>query len=477
MQQHFFKGEESMKDKLTNLLITLLVAALLAVSFLSVSSGYGLFRDETADTEELLPSDVTETGSSERTDRFVLPEFIGARGTRLGSFGLMADRNSMTELYEFLAPYLSAALTTGRCEQADDGDTLWNTLLSEGEILYLRYHTGLRASVIAAHLCGKTPRESLAAAAGEAPEIRELILLLLPQGTTRSPFEVTVKDTGGTVYRYTADVGGYADTGEPLLFDTELFANATKLSGLSPFTFYGLSSLSGIPDYTKLSPSQPLLEQPPSASGIAAEACPSVLSEAALTRLGYLPSGYGSYTDTDNGYAVVYVSTHGTLRYGDGKITFSASIDGGIPLRSTAAQSDAASLYADLRAAELLVARLQSTQPELFGGDAELLLTSVGRTETGLILGFSYFLDNIEVLTEGREPIGMTLTVEDGKVIALDADALNVALRAYLVKNYQQATVLRILSPSVHAANSSCLRLVYRLLDGDSYTEWLLEIR
>ena len=77
-----------MKDKLTNLLITLLVAALLAVSFLSVSSGYGLFRDETADTEELLPSDVTETGSSERTDRFVLPEFIGARGTRLGSFGL-----------------------------------------------------------------------------------------------------------------------------------------------------------------------------------------------------------------------------------------------------------------------------------------------------------------------------------------------------------------------------------------------------
>ena len=129
----------------------------------------------------------------------------------------------------------------------------------------------------------------------------------------------------------------------------------------------------------------------------------------------------------------------------------------------------------DTYCAEALLKQLAEIQPELFGGDAYPMLTSVGAEGTSIKLVFSYFFDNVIIMNDDDTVSTITLTLQSGRLIRADISLMNANDISYRVKNYPMFTVLRVLTPGASPEHGSLLRLAYKRAQGDCYTEWILE--
>ena len=81
----------------------------------------------------------------------------------------------------------------------------------------------------------------------------------------------------------------------------------------------------------------------------------------------------------------------------------------------------------------------------------------------------------MRILTAEGDTCGITVKVDNGKVVSARADLMNANNISYRIKSYPMYTVLRVMTPSVRPEVYSLLRLAYRTGEGDRYTEWLLE--
>lgn len=450
-----------MKRLLLNTLITILVCALLAVTVLYAITASGLF---TASEEEYMH---TDSGDAEIATafRFLMPEFIGARGSAIGSVGFLAGDEATEEIYSFLSPAICAAFADGTGTPVAGG--LWSELIRENNVIYLRYHSRYTAAMIAAHL------GSTSSIKGENPTVSEILMVLDGEDPDSGKYVLYTRNTNGDLCVFATE-GGYRAGGKAVLIDTETFSRYSELSGNSPFNFVALSNISGIPAASLLSPSQPVLDTPPAPAGLNFEATEGELSSELLAFLGFPPAGLGNYVDDLTG-ARVYVNTLGTLRHSASNIEFEATSEGGISLLGTNDNVDAYSVFESIYAVEALLSRLNEQRPDLFGNDARLILTETTAENGAVTLKYGYFYSNVMILDANGERCGITVTVKNGKILHINADLLNARAISYRIKSYPMFTVLRVLTPSVSPKVYSALRLAYRVADGDVYTEWMLE--
>lgn len=444
-----------MKKIMLNTLLTALVAALVAVTVLNALSSTALFSSDGGEKS------YEGTSGQNDTNGFLLPEFIGAKGPLTGSIGLLANKASVTEVYAFLSPLISAAFSDGRGEYVSS--SVWNDLIGEENTVYLRYHSELKAAMIFAHIDGNY------ILSGENPYVSEMLFVLNEADDSRTVYTVYTRSKNAAVCRFTAE-DGYKANGSAVYFDTETFARFSDLSGNSEFDYLAFQSISGIPERALMLKSQYILATPPAPSGLRFGQTDAELSSELLAALGFTPAGLGVYED-DTG-ATVYINTLGTLKHSAKRLTFEAAIDGGIPLSVTKSNAGAYSVLEEAHSAEKLIFGLNSIQPELFGEDAYLMLTNAQASGTALTLKYRYFFDNVIITGDDLE---VTLTVENGKLVYADICFLNANDISYRIKNYPMFTVLRVLTPGAAPKHCSLLRLAYKVGDGDCYTEWILE--
>jgi len=348
----------------------------------------------------------------------------------------------------------------------------WESVLAEDNIIYARFHTELKAHLINMHIGETEKSEADELMQKRSPLVYELVLAVTGKSAPFS-FELTVRSSAGDLCKYSAPENGFTESGTSLYFDADAFGETPDFAEASEFEFLVSSATaSGISDTALLSVSQPILTTPPATTNLSFSHSNKSLAAESLTLLGFTPANYGSYTD-GNGKNV-YVNTTGTIEKTESKLVFTASVDGGISLLredDKTAYSYVTSTYA----AELLLHRLKAEQPELFGGDASLLLTAAYSNSSSLVLEFSYFFDNVIILTADNERMGVTVTLSGGRITHLSADLLDAQNMSYRIRNYPQLTVLRIITPGVKPRNYSVLKLVYRISSKEAYTEWLLE--
>ncbi len=454
------KGGAAMKKILLNSLLIVLVAALIAVTVLNALSSPALFSSENGE-KGYQSSEKTGAGS----DSFLLPEFIGAKGPLTGSIGLLANKASVTEVYEFLSPFISSAFASGHGEYVFSG--IWTSLISEENTVYLRYHSELKAAMISAHIDGNY------LISGENPDVAEMILVLSDDGENHTVYTLYTRSRLGTVCKFKAKSTAYTVNGEFVYFDAETFSQFSDLSGNSEFDYLAFQNISGIPKKSLMLSSQHILAAPPAPSGLRFGDTDSELSSELLAALGFTPAGLGIYTD-DTG-ATVYINTLGTLRRTPESLTYEAAFEGGIPLSVTENGDNAYSVLEDTYSAESLMSRLNTIQPGLFGEDAYLMLTEAQANGTAITLRYGYFFDNIMIMGSDNSSPEVTVTIENGKLIYANISFLNANDISYRIKNYPMFTVLRVLTPTSAPEHCSLLRLAYKVGQGDCYTEWILE--
>ena len=445
-----------MKKILLNTLLCILVTALIAVTVLNALSSPVLFPSQSSEKA------YDQAEKQGVTDGFLIPEFIGAKGPLTGSIGLLANKVSVTEVYSFLSPLISAAFSDGSGEYVSS--SVWADLIGEENTVYLRYHSEIKAALISAHIDGSTSVK------GANPDVSEMLFVLNNDNASRTLYTLYTRNKNGGMCRFTANSGAYTKNGETVYFDAEAFSRFSDLSGNSGFDYLIFQSISGIPAKALMLQSQYILDTPPAPSGLRFSKTDAELSSELLAALGFTPAGLGIYTD-DTG-ATVYINTLGTLRHTSESLTFEAAFDGGIPLFVTESASGAYSVLEGVYAAEKLASSLKSIQPELFGGDAYTMLTGAEADGTAITLTYRYFFDNVIIMGEGLE---VKLTVKSGRLTYASIAFLNASDISYRIKNYPMFTVLRVLTPGASPEHCSLLRLAYRAGEGDRYTEWILE--
>ncbi|MBQ5648859.1 MAG: hypothetical protein IIV03_01850, partial [Clostridia bacterium] len=245
-----------MKKILFNLLLSVLVAALVAVTVLNAMSVPTLFSSEGTDKG----ASTASTIGPDASHSYLLPEFIGAKGPLTGSIGLLANKTSVTEVYTFLAPFIASAFAngTGRYDEAYS----WSELIREENTVYLRYHSELKAAMIGAHIDGSYTLK------GENPDVFEMLFVLHDDGINRTAYTVYTRSRYGKICCFTSAKNVYVQNGNNVYFDAEAFSRFSDLSGSSEFDYLALQSISGIPQSALMLESQHILAAPPSPSGL-----------------------------------------------------------------------------------------------------------------------------------------------------------------------------------------------------------------
>ena len=450
-----------MKRVLLNTFIFVLVCALLLITGLNIANSSFLFMQDDGGTFSY--TDITPA-SIDGAD-FLLPEYICAKGEAIKDVAFLANSTTVGEIYSYLNPFILSALTQGRCFPVDD--SIWEALLDEKNIVYVRYHSQLMAGVIASHLGSRVPSVE------GAGEISELIISVNAQSGS---FSLTTRSKLGQVRSFYPPQNGYTLENTSLFFDTEHFSRYAELANNSTFNFIARANLSGISQSSLISPFQPVLDTPPAVSVLNFEATDAEFSPELLAAMGFTPAGLGSYKDELTG-DTVYINTLGTIRRGPDRFTFTASLDGGIPLNVTSGREDAYPVFESIDAAEVLLDKLTTLMPTVFGGDARPMLVSVSANGDALTLSFTYAHNNVIILNSDKTAPEISMTVKDGKITDISAELINAVSTSYLIKSYPMFTVLRVLTPAVKPQSYSLLRLAYIIGEGDCHAEWLLETK
>lgn len=450
-----------MKRILLNTFIFVLVGALLLITALNVANSSFLFSQDGGETFSYTDSNTVSVNGAD----FLIPEYICAKGTDIKDVAFLANAKTVGEIYSYLSPFILSALTQGRCLPADS--TIWESLLDADNVVYVRYHNQLTAGVISAHLGSKTP------AIKGCGEISEMVISVNADNGT---FSLTTRSKLGQIFTFYPTPDGYTHENNTLKFDVEHFSRYSELTNNSAFSFLAKANLSGIPEASLISPFQPVLDTPPAVSVLSFEKTDAVLTAEALAVMGFTPAGLGSYTDELTG-ETVYINTLGTIRRSDARLTFTASLEGGIPLNVTSGREGAYPIFESISAAEVLLDKLYTLLPSIFGGDARAMLSSVDANGDAFTLNFTYAHDNVIILRPDRSAPEISITVKDGKITDISAELLNAVSTSYLIKSYPMFTVLRVLTPAVRPQSYSLLRLAYVIGEGDCHAEWLLETK
>lgn len=393
----------------------LLLAAMVGTVLLNSSASGTLYSAPPFALSSLISGTERDPGEVALGDH-VLPSFIGLTPGEDG-LGISIGENVVRELYAMLSPCLAAGLSEVPEALTDDD---WHTYAKSSRAVYLRYPSALPVSVlqqVARWSCG-LPETDVAVESGVLP-VRELVVLL-PDGEN-SDWQLILRDSDGGIWRYRCYPredypDEYPTLSQVQSFVTDLGTNfyryrlLTQPDGTVEPVFLERMRVRNV----LLTPGTAVMMQENRAADL----------QELLVCLDFNPDKLSAHTEADG--TQVIVETHGVLQLQSDRVTYTASSDGGISLQQFIGYQESYDMLSDsLRTACTIIKAIRDIHPYYLGGDADLLLTEVSRTEGRLRMVFQYAFDNL--LLNGCGPAAV-IEVENDRVVL--ADLYAIALRS-----------------------------------------------
>lgn len=393
--------------------ILLLVAMVGTVVLNSTASGT-LYSDPPFALSSLISGtqrdiDAVELGS------YVLPSFIGV-SIEGKNYGISIGDNVVRELYDMLSPCLATGLSATPESLTQE---MWLTLAEDTRAVYLRYHSALPVSVLW-QISGGYSEASVTGEIDPVLPVRELFLLL-PDGEN-SDCQLILQDTDGNVWRYLCQP---MEDGQPLENIPTLSQVQTFVMGLSA-NFYRYRLLTQVdgtlePVFLERMRVRNVLLTPGTAVMMQENRKDDL--EQLLVRFDFNPDKLSAHEEADG--TQVIVESHGVFQVQNDRLTYTASSEGGVALQQYIGYQESYSLSDCLRAACTLLETVRDIHPYYLGGDADVILTEVSRTEGRLRMVFQYTFDNLPL--QGCDPAAV-VEVENDRVMQVELYA--IALRS-----------------------------------------------
>jgi len=445
-------------QRVKSVLIFVLVSAILFLSAFNVIAKYRLFSGNTNYESKNLPVEAGGSFSSADTLSlsFVMPEFIGAKISGNTNFSIRGNYDKMYEVYSFLAPSLSTIFSSAfTCEPYEN---YWESALASENLIYLRYYNELPFQILWAHFNAYVANS---AAIGSANVKEILIMLDKSSNGLYSAYALTIDTAGNcTVFKPSSEAA-------VTFIDADALGESKGLADFGGFDFTANLKPFGIAAKSRLSVSQPIQEIPITTQEISlTPGNPLESIEKDIVLFGFGASKTGSYKNTDG--ATVFWETHGTLTFSDNQksLQYTAAIDGGISIYkyiSGANLSEELVVYNCILSAERLWTLLSRQSEAWSGGKAHIMLTGVEYNGEELSLVFSYFFDCIPIVSVAA-PYAMRAVFKGSMYKSVVLNSLLVNNLVYRVRNFTDEWMLRVLTPSLSAAEgkTSYLSLIYK---------------
>lgn len=405
------------KEKLlilaTLVVFVLLLIAMVGTVILNSSASGTLYSDPPFALSSLISGTERDTTAVE-LESYVFPSLVGVSMEEKG-YGISIGDNVIRELYAMLSPCLAVGLAQTP-EPLTNED--WLALAEDPRAVYLRYHSALPVSVLWQTSESKTATEFLGERSMDGTDevlpVRELFLLL-PDGES-SDCQLILRDTTGEVWQYqylpTEDV--------PTLSQVQTFVKGFSVH------FYRMRLLTQAdgtiePVFVERMRVRNVLLTPGTAVMMQENRREDL--EKLLVRFDFNPDKLSAHEEADG--TQIIVESHGVFQVQNDRLTYTASSDGGIALQQYVGYQESYTLSDCLRAACTILEAVRDIHPYYLGGDADVILTEVSRTEGRLRMVFRYTFDNL--LLEGCDPAAV-IEVENDRVLLVDLYA--IALRS-----------------------------------------------
>lgn len=396
----------------------LLLIAMAGTVVLNSSASGTLYSEPPFALSSLISGTERDTGEV-AWGEYVLPSFIGLTPGEDG-LGISIGDNVVRELYAMLSPCLAAGLSE-EPEPLTEAD--WHAYAKSSRAVYVRYPSALPVSVLQQVARWSLSETGLSQTdtAGESDvlPVRELVVLL-PDGEN-SDWQLILRDSEGGVWRYRCPLREDYPDEYPTLSQVQNF-----VTGLST-NFYRYRLITQ-PDGTY----EPVFLERMRVRNVLLTPGTAVMMQenrkddlqALLVYLDFNPDKLSAHEEEDG--TQVIVETHGVLQLQSDRITYTASNDGGISLQQFIGYKESYDRLSDsLRAAGTIIEAIRDIHPYYLGGDADLILTEVSRTEGRLRMVFRYAFDNL--ILDGCAP-AVVIEVENDRVVLVDLYA--IALRS-----------------------------------------------
>lgn len=392
----------------TIVVFVLLLFAMVGTVVLSSSASGTLYSDPPFALSSLISGTKRDMDEVE-LNSYILPSFIGVSLGEEKSYGISLGDNVVRELYDMLSPCLTVGLAETP-EEATAED--WLAMATDTRAVYLRYHSALPVTVLRQSDGAEKPATS---EGDTVMPVRELFLLL-PNGE-HSDCQLLLLDTDGSVWRYRCQPTDEVPTlSQVQKFVTGLSSNfyryrlLTQADGTLEPVFLERMRVRNV----LLTPGTAVMMQENRKDDL----------QALLVCMDFNPDKLSAHEEADG--TQVIVETHGVLQLQSDRITYTASNDGGIALQQFIGYQESYDQMPDsLRTACTIIEAIRGIHPYYLGGDADLVLTEVSRTEGRLRMVFRYAFDNL--LLDGCDPAAV-IEVENDRVVLVDLYA--IALRS-----------------------------------------------
>ena len=370
----------------------LLAATVCTVILNSAASGT-LYTDPPFALSSLI-SDVEKDAEEVSYGEYLLPACIGVSPASDGR-GISVGENVTRELYTMLSPCLAAGFSGEPKEETAEN---WNILAGSSRAVYIRYHSTLPTAVLqtmAASLCGME-----ADSGATILPVRELILLLPDE--QYGDCQVLVRTADGGYFRYLCSPQGEY----PTLSQVQDFVQGMESS------FYRLRLIpqengSMEPVFLERMRVRNILMTPGTAVMMQENRVEDL--KKLLSNYDFNPDKLSTHEEADG--TKVVVESHGVFRIRNDSLSYTAGVDGGIPLQYFIGYRETYALSDSLQAACTVIEELREIHPYYLGGDSRPMLTEVSGADGQLRMVFRYAFDNL--LLEGCGPAVVVLTEGD----------------------------------------------------------------
>lgn len=327
---------------------------------------------------------------------YLMPSSVLLRTEETSRILLQNGEGVMEDCYVRLAPLITAAASDTSCLRplyGREATETWQQVSLLPSCIYVSYHLDLPLQIVGYFSAALTEQAMLVTSATPVL-VKEMVFYEDEAGDC----QVLIRSSAGTVYlsETRSDASTFSDLYAYSVYELEKEAKAN--ASYSDATFAGAYFAEEDPF---VSPVTPVL-----LSGLRAAKyrfttpdLTSLLSDQKdannfLRLFSYNPNKINRHEEANG--TTVYVEEHGVLKISSTSLSYTAAQGGGVSA-AEALEADASGI--DLYDAVLYSTRildgLRAIRPGYFGGDCQLLLTSVSGESGNLELRYRYYADNL----------------------------------------------------------------------------------
>ena len=345
----------------------------------------------------------SDGGEYEDISGLFIPSFIGIThgGDRSGT---SCSSDVTADIFRTLSPTVAYILSRNSVTEVGEDD--WESLVSLGDSVYIRFHSEMPASVVGmfAGMLAQS-RETVDVTGGGIYE-----MFIVPYSAEGDIIRLLTRSVDGEVMQYTA-------------FEPEKYITSAELGTIAESYSSSLIDFSFAKnEYSSLGYTEPLFSDTVRTANIIVTNGTSVFAYNFAGGVDDVMSAFGMNPDkvrisreedTSYDYPIGYIDSRGAFYVRDSGFEYRSTADGGIEMSRYTGYigGDGYSLEDCIRAAAGLFSSVSALDRYYGGGDADVYLSSVAYKNGSVTVELSYRYDNIPFT--GMPP-ALSVTFRDG---------------------------------------------------------------